>query len=132
MIVRMIGRFLKEKSDSISREIEDELDTQELINGDNFNRDEERNKLIIKHKAFDYTPIVFNLKDVMLYNRVDTNHTSVKFYNAPGYTFKITELQFSYIYQMFLGCNIMDFTQGTKLLEANTNTSPEDYNLDNE
>lgn len=116
MVVRMLGRFTKEKNDQVSQDIEEELDTQEIISGDEFNREAERIKLIRKHNAFDYTPLTFNLKDVMMYNLVDRAHTNVKFYGSPSFTFKITEEQFAYVYQMFMGINIMDFTKGTVMI----------------
>lgn len=125
MIVRMLGRFTKEKNDKLSQDIEEELDTQEIIGGDDFNREEARTKLIRKHNAFDYTPLTFNLKDVMMYNLVDRYHTNVKFYGSPSFTFKITEEQFAYVYQMFLGINIMDFTKGTVMIGDSV------YNNDN-
>lgn len=111
MIIKLLGRFTKDSTDHIASEIEQELDTQELIQGDAFNRAQERQRLIQRYKAYDYVPIVFNLKDVALYNAVDAQHTSIKLYYNLSYTFRITLDQFTAVYQTFLGTTIKDYTQ---------------------
>lgn len=117
MIVRMLGRFLKDNSDEVNKQIEEELDTRDLLSKSDFDRGAERQRLIRKYSAYDYIPITFNLKDVMHYNVVDTNHVNVKFYGGTGYIFKISEEKFSSIYQMMLGCTIMDFTSANAFIE---------------
>lgn len=107
----MLGRFMKEETSKVIRDIEEELETQELIKGDDFNYEQERNKLMRKHRAFDYAPIVFNLKDVALFNYVDAQHTSVKMSIGLSYTFRITCAQFENLYEQFIGQPIRDYTQ---------------------
>ena len=111
MYVKLLGRFSKDEDSTANSEIEDELRIQQLLHGDSFDTNRERQKLISKLKAYDYVPIVLNLKDIMLYNMVDDKHTSVKLYGGISFTFLITMDQFMGLHQDFLGIMIYDCTQ---------------------
>ena len=109
MYIKLLGRFSKDNDDA-NTEIEDELKMQQLIQGDSYNVDRERQKLISKLKAYDYVPIILNLKDVMLYNTVDDKHISVKLYGGISFTFLIRIEEFIALHQELLGIAIYDCT----------------------
>lgn len=109
-VIELLCRYNKESGDEIAKSIELELDTQAIIQGDKFNREVEKEKLIKSSNAFDYGPMMFNLKDVSGANHVDKRHTHITFYTMPGRTFKINYEQFKALYQTLLLVIINDFT----------------------
>lgn len=124
-VVKLLCRYQKSATDPHAKEIEQELDTLELIRGDKFNREEEREKLVQTSQNFDYGSFCFNLKDVQTFNHVDEIHTCIRFYNATAYTFKIKFQIFEALYTTLLGVMINDFTETDKPNELDDNASEE-------
>lgn len=112
-LVKLLCRYSKDVDDEATEEINNELYIISVNKGDKFNENEERAKLVKEKKAYDYGPMVFNLRDVSKFNHIDNNHTHIRFYGEPmGYTFKINHMQFEVLYQSLLGgMMINDFTQ---------------------
>lgn len=111
-LVEILCRFSKDVDDETTKEINNELYILSVSQGDKFNEENERAKLVKEHGAYDYAPMVFNLRDVSKFNHIDNLHTYVKFYGEPvGYACKINFLQFKILYQSLLGgMMINDFT----------------------
>lgn len=109
-IVKFLCRYQKDAVDKQSKEIEEELKVQELIQGDKFDKDSERDKLIKNSNAFDYGPMILNLKDVCHANHVDEIHTCLRFYNGQAYTYKIPFTEYEIVYQTLQGIVVNDFT----------------------
>lgn len=117
MFIKLLGRFSKENAIADSIEIEEELKTQQLIRGDNFDIELERMKMSSKKKLYEYVPVVFDIKDTMLYNAVDRNHTNVKLYTGISYTFSISFDSFISLHQDALGIAVYDCTTQPPLIK---------------
>jgi len=110
MIVELLCRYTKEIDEQVLAEIDEQLDTEELIKGDTFNRGKERSKLLKKYVSHEYGPFIFNMLDIFSINYVDKDHVHVRFDNDTAFTFKIEYEYFRGIYQSLLGLVVNDFT----------------------
>ncbi len=52
MLIELLCRFHRDSDNKISESIEQQLDTEEIIQGSNFNREKYREKLLKKHNCF--------------------------------------------------------------------------------
>lgn len=110
-IIKLLCRYQKDSSDKDSKAIEEELKIQEVIQGDKFDKDIEREKLVKAKGSYEYGPMVLNLKDVCMANSVDEEHTVLRFYNGVAYTFKISFDIYEAAYQAMTGLIVHDFTE---------------------
>lgn len=108
MNIELLCRFNVDPDDATMDEINEKLNTEELIQGDRFNKNKEYLKLVKQHKLYDYTPLTFNLRDVRFINPVDNEHTTLRFFDGSMYTFKINYTNFKTIYQTLLATMIHD------------------------
>lgn len=115
MIIKLLCRYSKTPNREEDEELNNELNIQALIQGENFDKDKERDKILKgrgnKAPVYDYGPFIFDLKDVKQFNYVDRNHTCIRFYEGDTYTFKIQPQQFESIYSTVTGNVIMDLTR---------------------
>ena len=112
MVIELLCRYPKDPASEDFSQFDEELDLMAVIQGDNFNREKERNKLIKKENVdkFEYGPFSFDLKDIVSFNMVDADHTCVRMYGNVGYVFKINYDEFRTIYQTLSGRVINDFS----------------------
>jgi hypothetical protein len=109
-IVKFLCRYAKDSTDKASKAIEDELKVQEIIQGDKFDKEAEFAKLMTDKGNWDYGPMAINLKDIMIANQVDDEHTCVRFYNGVTYVFKVNFDMYEALYQALIGQIVHDFT----------------------
>ena len=130
MILELLCRYPKELSQKELDALELELETDEIIKGDAFNKESEKEKRIRRIGKFEYGPFVLNVKDIMTFNYVDRKHTTLRFYGGIQYTFKINYTEFKSAYQALSGMLINTFIEDQETLAKKTteNTKP----IDNE
>lgn len=110
MMIELLCRYAKKLTPDEEQEIELLLNTQAIIDGDDFDKVSAREKLLSERgDLFEYGEFTFNLKDVMSFNLVDSKHTCIRFYNGAIYTYKIDYESFRSIYQTLTGTLINDF-----------------------
>ena len=97
--------------------INDELRTQELIQGESFNKSKEYNKLLKHNKCYEYGPFMLDLRDVKFANHVDSEHTALRFDDGNMFIFKIGYEEFKTVYQTLLATVITNYT-----IENDSNT----------
>lgn len=100
MIVKLLCRYPKVVDTSLQKELEKELDIQRIIQGDAFDENKEKLKLIGSTNMYEYGPDVFNMKDVAKFNEADSEHVCVRFYMGGIFVYKVTQAQFEALYQM--------------------------------
>lgn len=124
--VRMLARYARALSTKETKFIEKELETQEIIKGDKFNADTEREKVIKQNKIspYEYGGMGFDLKDVARWNYVDDKHTCIEFYGGRTVVFKINMQEFEIILQSLLSIIVNDFTED-KTEEKNEQSQPD-------
>lgn len=112
MKAELLCRFTKEISKDLEQEIQEELATKRMLHGDDFDEEEEREKILESKDidAFDYVPMVMDLKDVMFFNKVDDTHTCVRTPIGAAFTLKIDYPRFKDVYEQQLGIKIQDYT----------------------
>lgn len=114
MIIEVLAKFNRDISAKERKAIDDEVETEALINSD-YDIEKEREKLIKERNYFDYGPLVCNLKDVSFFNHVDKNHTCIRFYTREAFTIKMPYIKFKVLYQSTLGVYINDFTESDNI-----------------
>lgn len=116
MNIELLCKFIKDPSTESLEAIEQELQVQALIKGDDFDIEAEREKLLLNDSGnFEYAPMVIGLDGVASFNMVDEEHVCVRFHDTTKYNFKITYQQFKAVYQTVTGLIIHDFTNPAQL-----------------
>ena len=110
MIIELLCRYFKDPDDEVLESINDELRTQELIQGESFNKSKEYNKLLKEHKCYEYGPFMLNLLDVKFANHVDKDHVALRFDDGNMFIFKIGYEEFKTVYQTLTAVVITSFT----------------------
>ena len=116
-------RFQKSPSDPIFKEIDADLYLKS-VTLNNFNMEEEREKLMENVDLYDYAPIFFDLKDIAVANSVDETHTSVRLYSSLIYILRVPFDKYFNIYQTLIGVAINDFS-GTNFENIETDATVE-------
>ena len=97
-------RYSKTLDPVVQQELEDSLETQRLILGDNYNETIAKDNFLKSiGQKYEYGPFTFNLKDVVGFNAIDEEHTAIRFYNSMVYVFKINYEEFKIAYQEISG-----------------------------
>lgn len=113
MIIELLCRFHKTIDKDFLDDLDLQLETESLIKGSNFNKDEEREKAL-SNVGYEYSPMFFNAKEIWAGNPVDDNHTCIRFYNGSIFTFKIKYNNFLEVYQRTTGNIINTFLEEEK------------------
>ena len=127
VMVEFLCKFPKEESLTIDDQTMDELDAelkiQEIIKGDQYNREKEKLKFF-KDKGielggmeFEVIPLLINLKDVETANPFDKETTILKTYTGDARILKLPYSEFKMIYQTLMHSPIHSFTDGIKGLK---------------
>lgn len=109
MIIEVLCRY-NQTEDSTLKLINEALDTERIIQGDNFDEYKERNKLVKQYQAYDYGPMCINLKDVFIFSYIDNDHTAIKLYGGSAFNIKLNYTNFKNIYQTLLSTVVNSFT----------------------
>lgn len=116
MIVEFLCRYSEVVDENYLVGIEEELDTQEIIKGNKFNREKEKQKLLKGKKAFEYGPVMFDLDDVETANSVDEEHTAIKFYSGVMRIIKFNYEEYKAVYQTMTSKLISSFLEEPKIV----------------
>lgn len=103
--------------------IESELNIQEIIKGESFDRDIAREEMIRDKKLYDYGLVTFNLKDVESTNAIDEIHTAVMFYTGKVRVLKVSYEDFKQYYQMITNQIINSYVLDSAEYKSNHGTS---------
>ena len=112
MIVEFLCRYSANPKSIALKEIEEELNIQEIIQGEKFNRESERETMLAEAKAYEYGPVLFDFTDIESANPVDKDHTMVKYYTGMLRILKISYDQYKAIYSTVEGKLITSFVDG--------------------
>jgi hypothetical protein len=112
MMIELLCRYNKPLDDTLSKQIENLLSTERIIQGDNFDEEFERKRILKELKqtdsGYEYGEFVFNLKDVTAFNRIDKQHVAVRFFNNSVCIFKMEYQDFKEMYQFEMGVMIKE------------------------
>lgn len=103
MIIEVLCRFSRVLSVDESKHIDEEIKLQEVLQGNDFDSELEKEKMYAELGQFEYSAMVLDLKDVSCFNQSDKEHTTLRFYNNATYTIKLTYENFKSVYQTLTG-----------------------------
>lgn len=105
-MIELLCRYNKPLDESLSKQIENLLSTERIIQGDDFDEEMSRKRILRDMKksevSYEYGEFVLNLKDIVAFNRLDNIHTAVRFINSVC-VFKIDYQTFKEMYQEEMG-----------------------------
>jgi hypothetical protein len=110
MIVELPCRYLKKLDKDAQRELDRQLDTERIIQGEDFDEEAERLRLVEEEEQYEYGLFTFNMKDICAFNEIDAGHTAVRFYNNAICVFKLEYIIFKQLYQEVTGLAIRTLT----------------------
>lgn len=104
MVIELQCRYNKPISSDSKREFDERMNTQRMIDGENFNEEVFREKYFQDQEdQYEYGPYVFSLKDIVSFNRIDEEHIAVRFFNNSLCVFRISHESFKQLYQEITG-----------------------------
>lgn len=116
MMIELLCRYRGEVNPEEDEDFQLELDTQEILQGNKFDKDREVAKYLKdKGSSFQYGPFAFEVQDVAKFNRVDEEHTCLRFIQGETYVFKVKYEEYKMIHQTFTGVIINNLTDVSKI-----------------
>lgn len=100
---------------------DEEMKTQSIIQGGDFDLEAEKKKYYGGAKQYTYGAMTFNMKDVRGMNALDEEHTTIRFYGGDAYVFKIGYPDFGKVYQMMMGVSILNFCSSHETVNQEEN-----------
>jgi hypothetical protein len=114
MVVELMCRYIKPPSQEAVKKMEEDYKLRELMGEDITHTPANISGLM----EYEYGPFVFDTKDIISFNMVDSKHTCVRFVDNMIFTFRIGYKEFKAIYIGCTGVQISSFTDDKSLKET--------------
>lgn len=123
MMIELMCRYPKaqEQDEDLNSQIEAQLKTISIIQGDDYDEKKEREKVLKELGVipFEYGPFTLDIEDIKSFNLANEQHTCLRFHDGTAYTFLIDYEKFRAIYQTLSGKAINDFSNIILNVEPN-------------